>query len=58
MFREFLAEEYIKITDNLPRDEEWKFEGLNLMCCCATLKKYYQYICKIGSVEFDRGGTA
>ena len=35
-----------------------KFEGLNLMCCCAKPNKYYQYVCKIGSVKFDRGGAA
>ena len=35
-----------------------KFEGLNLMCCCAKPNKYYQYICEIGSVKFDRGGAA
>ena len=34
-----------------------KFEGLNLMCCCAKPNKYYQFICKIGSVKFDRGGA-
>ena len=28
-----------------------KFEGLNLMRCCAKSNKYYQYICKIGSVN-------
>ena len=37
---------------------EIKFEGLNLMCCCAKPNKCYQYICKIGSVKFDRGGAA
>ena len=35
-----------------------KFEDLNLMRCCAKPNKYYQYICKIGSVKFDRGGAA
>ena len=35
-----------------------KFEGLNLMCCCAKPNKYYQYVCKIGSFKFDRGGAA
>ena len=35
-----------------------KFEDLNLMCCCAKPNKYYQYLCKIGSVKFDHGGAA
>ena len=30
-----------------------KFEDLNLMRCCAKPN-----ICKIGSVKFDRGGSA
>ena len=34
-----------------------KFEDLNVMRCCAKPNKYYQYICKIGSVKFDRGRT-
>ena len=37
---------------------EMNFEGINLICCCAQPNKYYQYICKIGSVKFDRDGAA
>ena len=28
------------------------------MCYCAKPNKYYQNICKILSVKYDRGGTA